>query len=196
MLTSLADEVLGLLRAAAVRTEALARAAELACPALCGRCCLANEVESTVLEMLPAARELLRRGEAEAWLARLAAPGLPARCVLYSPLTADGTRGRCSLYERRPSVCRLFGFAARRDKHGRPELVACAVHREERPGETARAASLVAEGFPAAVFADEHVAIAAVHPTLGTELLPINVALARALEALALEERLRAEQGG
>ena len=46
----------------------LQAATGLQCPPGCGQCCENPEVESSPLEMVPMALELIRRGDAAAWL--------------------------------------------------------------------------------------------------------------------------------
>jgi len=175
-------------------TGGLRERAGLACPPGCGACCLSPEVETTALELRPLARELARAGRAGALLAELArrASAGDARCVLYAPEPGDARRGRCTAYGLRPLVCRLFGFAARRDRAGRLELVACRTMRAWDPAAVSRAERDVAAGGTAAVLPDEAHALAAEFPDAGARRLPINAALARALERELLRCRLRA----
>lgn len=197
MLGPLVDEVLHQLRDLDPRTEALSRGTGLRCPAGCGACCLSPEVESTVLELLPAARELLRSGEVEAWLARLGRGEGSTRCVLYAPEVGDERSGRCALYPVRPAICRLYGFAARRNRRGVLELLVCRVHRSSAVEEVERAKRRIEEDGEVVVLSDVHFDLAALHPGLGSKLMPINDALRSALELLALEERLAsAERAG
>jgi len=150
-----------------------------------------------VLELLPAARELLRSGEAGVWLARLGRGDGSTRCVLYLPEVGDERRGRCALYPVRPAICRLYGFAARRNRRGELELLTCRVHRSSAREEVERAKRRVEEGGEVTVLPDVHFDLAALHPGLGSKLLPINEALRSALELLALEEWLAsAERAG
>lgn len=145
---------------------------------------------TTVTELMPLAEEAVRRGEAEGMmvLARDAGPG---RCVLYAPAGPD--LGRCTVYELRPMICRLFGFAAVRNKRGEGELAGCKVHRRVAPEAVARAEELIAGGYRPPLFA-EYQEQATVHGTCATnELVPINVAIARAMERALFVAEL---QGG
>jgi len=168
--------------------ERLRERTGLACPPRCGACCLSPEVETTERELAPLAAELVRTGHALGVLAeleRLATAG-ELRCALYAPDDGDPRRGRCSAYAWRPLICRLFGFAARRDRHGRPELAACRVMREADPATVAAAVRHVEAGGEVAVFAD-HAAAAATEP-----LRPINAALRAAIERAGMRARLGA----
>jgi len=164
----------------------------LACPDGCGACCRSPEVEASPAELAPAADALVRAGEASAVLAEIErrAALADARCVLYRPDPADDRRGRCALYAERPFLCRLFAFAARRDRHGRPELVACATMRAAAPTTVAAACADVASGGAAPVFGDALRALAASVGESTTRRGPINAALREALLRALLRRQL------
>jgi uncharacterized protein len=161
--------------------EAFEGATGLRCLAGCGACCETPEVETTALELLPLAFELVRAGTAEAWLQRArAAAG--QRCVNY--LSDPGTpgKGRCEAYGGRPAICRLFGSTAR-IRDGRTELVTCRVKRRETPDRVAAAEAAI---DVAPLLADLARTVTSLDPVLGRERLPINEALARAIERVGL----------
>ena len=67
------------------------------------------------------AEELIRLGRAEETLKLLevamSGPTSDLRCVFYEPHGEPSLgKGRCTMYQARPLVCRLFGFAATRAK--------------------------------------------------------------------------------
>ena len=101
-------------------TGAFQAAAGIACPPGCGKCCTTPTIEATVAECLPMARRIVARGDGERTLARLSE--LSARgdhtCVFYAATGGSDWMGRCTEYETRPPICRLFGFSARRRKDG------------------------------------------------------------------------------
>lgn len=163
-------------------TAAFAGLSGLACPAGCGACCLSPEVETTELEMRVMADHLWNCGAAEAVLERLEAADAPGSCVLYQPETGNARRGRCGHYAQRPTLCRLFAFAAVRDKAGGNRLAACRVHREADPAGVARAEEAVAAGrWTAPLFSRVAEALWDIDPELGSVRRPINEALRRAL---------------
>jgi len=103
----------------------------LRCLDNCGQCCLKPDIEATVLEMLPLALSWFDRGIAEEkleWLKTQDAAG----CPLYERLNDSGTQGRCSEYDKRGMICRMFGAAARRDKSGQPQLSVCRLIKQQR----------------------------------------------------------------
>lgn len=102
----------------------------LACPSECGACCLVPTIEASPLEMLPTAIALFDQGRAFQVLQDIeSAPSL--QCVFYKKSSFDGSLGRCTSYETRPSICRIFGVAARKNKTGNRELSACRVLKSE-----------------------------------------------------------------
>lgn len=187
------------LATAAEATEAFSAAHGLHCPPGCGACCLSPEVECSVTEWGPLVRELVREGRAEAVLAQLHAQLASGSsvCVFYAPEDGDPRRGRCQVYGLRPMICRLFGFSARRDRDGTPELVSCRVMREQDPAAVAAAAQAVREGAPAPVMGDLMGAVLTEAPGTDGRMLPINEALRVALERALLRVRFEAaEQTG
>lgn len=167
-------------------TRAFSERHAMACPPGCGACCHSPSVEATEAELAPLVTRLLESGESgklRAVLAERDAAG-DRRCALFVPEGDSPTRGRCSAYRDRPSICRLFAFAARRDGDGRPELVTCRTLRAADPLAVSRAERDVAAGGPVLFYSDHSLADAAAGSA--GELRPINLALAGALERAEL----------
>jgi len=162
----------------------------LVCPDGCGACCESPSIEATVLELLPLAAAAWDEGRADALLADLAGLDDPLRCVLYESAGRGPGFGRCRDYAHRPSVCRLFGAAAFRHGSGRLELVTCRVRREQDPVAIAHAEAHLAAGLDAPVFSDHGFRQSTLDPALGAERMPINDALARALDLVGLRRQL------
>ncbi len=177
-------------------TERLSRASGLRCPPNCGACCLSPEVTASVLECLPLADHLLASGRAQDFLARFEADPTHRPCFLYEADPLDPERGRCGEYEHRPSLCRLFGFSARRRKDGSAELIACIRHKSAIP-EAVQQAQVAASREEGVAFAgDSALALAGIDPALAQPLLPINEAVAKAIERLALRHSLSSPRPG
>ena len=185
MLLELEYKVLEVYRDLDAAVAEFAARTGLACPSGCGRCCISEKVEATVLECIPLAFELFRTGQAEFILKRLEENSGERQCVLYRPdFTAAGLWG-CSQYGHRPVVCRLFGFAGYRGRDGLPRLAMCRVMKD-RSGEIG-APCLTAEDLSAMpLFSDAGLAVTALHPSLGTVRLPINKALYEALQKVGM----------
>lgn len=179
--------LLGLFSEMDSATAAFAEASGLTCPEGCGACCENPGAHATADELMPLASELVARGEAEAVLARAEAAG-QGRCIFY---TSHGPGlGRCAEYALRPTTCRLFGFAAIRNKRGQPELATCKVHQAVTPDSVARAHALVAQGASVPLFLEYQQRVQETGTSATAELLPMNVAVRRALERALLHARL------
>ena len=155
----------------------------LRCAAGCGVCCPTAEVHASVLEMLPAAHEILCRGASAFWLDRIEAEGTDGVCVFYANHRAPDAPGHCGLYAFRPTVCRLFGFAAVRIRTGAHELSICKQVKRQCPEAAAAARSLQGD---APCFADVGVRVSSLDISSGTRLMPINEALRGAILRLGL----------
>ncbi len=168
------------------QTAEFRKATGLYCIPGCGQCCESASVKVMVIELLPAAEELFSRGEAESWLERLGSVREAERCVFFQPDPLIPGNGRCQLYAFRPSVCRLFAFAAIKNKHGRVELVTCRRLKEERSFYVKAAQETISEGLAAPSFDSFSIKIAALEPSFGRWRVPINRALRLALERYGL----------
>ncbi len=168
------------------QTAEFRKATGLYCLSGCGQCCASASPEVMVIELLPAAEELFSRGEAQPWLERLGSVGEAERCVFFQPDPLIPGNGRCQLYAFRPSVCRLFAFAAMKNKHGKAELVTCRRLKEERPIAVKAAQEAISEGLATPSFDSFSIKIAALEPSFGRWRVPINRALRLALERYGL----------
>jgi Fe-S-cluster containining protein len=177
---------LALYRDADALTEQVSHGAGLACPPGCGACCVRTPPHVSVADMAPIARAAIAAGEAEALYERAKATGA-GPCVLFAP---GQLPGGCTVYAIRPVICRLFAFAAVRDKHGALEVAVCREHTAADPAAPGRARAYLAAGGAAPVFAD--LQLEAHDPDDGpAELIPINEALVAALERELLRARYR-----
>jgi Fe-S-cluster containining protein len=155
----------------------------LRCLPGCGTCCDTEEVEATVVEVIPLCWQILLSREEEKYLSAIAEMEElgSQRCVIHDPAPSREAGGYCSLYEFRPLVCRLFGFAARRDKKGGLEFVACKWLKNATPEAVKRAHFGLGSGLPVPVYQDAFMRVASVNPAMGFRRLPINRAIKEAL---------------
>ena len=174
-------------RAADDAIAAFQAATGLACPPGCGACCEEQTPFVRIADMEEIAAAHVARGIGEQTLDRALAAGDERPCVIYEP---GRLPGGCTEYELRPTLCRLFGFGAVRDKHGKAALAACRVHKRETPEAAARAIAFVDGGGAAPMIADWQAAADAASDDGDMRLMPINVALARALERALLRDQL------
>ncbi len=134
-----------------------------------------------MLAALPAARWALAMGMEERLL-EAAGERKEGPCVFFD---LHG-RGHCAVYPLRPLICRLFGFAAVRDKHGQPSYRPCR-----------RMMGCWAPGAPPPVYADLAQRLEQRYPPLGSQHLPLNLAFLQAAQWLSLRlPRARARAPG
>lgn len=96
----------------------------------CGKCCLYPEIESTVLECLPAAVKIYQDGKLDEWIQKLEQE--PTRCAFWEGNSTTGV-GKCLSYETRPTVCRVFGAFGTFDKNQKVTLKVCREIRNHIP---------------------------------------------------------------
>ncbi len=158
----------------------------LQCPPGCGKCCTSVKVEATVLEMLPLAQELFRQGEWSRWLEHIAAAEDDRKCVFYQPDPLVSENGRCLIYPWRPTLCRLFGFAAVKNKNGLPEAVICEPQKKNTADIVAAVRAAVLNGLSIPKFTDFSIQISACDLCSENRPMPINRAARLALEKYGL----------
>jgi Fe-S-cluster containining protein len=170
----------------------------LRCVQGCGACCNSSKVEAMPVEMLPAVAELFRREEAEQWHERLMTGRYDfERCLFYSPEPVVPSNGHCLMYTWRPSVCRLFGFAAFTGKHGRAEFEACRWLKAASPDLLASARKEIARGLDVPLLSQYSVQIFGQDATRLNRVVPINRAIRLAMERYALHlDMARREREG
>jgi Fe-S-cluster containining protein len=162
----------------------------LVCPERCGHCCENGRVETTELEMLPMAVDLVQNGEAERFYDAADKLDFEGRCVFYEPDPGRPGLGRCGRYELRPLICRLFAFSGNADKYGRTRLIVCGIIKDADPLRAQRAIELVErEQFKPPVMAAYVMKASLADPELAREQLPINLALKRAIDRVWLHRK-------
>ena len=161
-------------------------ATNINCIKECGICCRNWWVEATILEVLPVANEIyVRHMEDELFSSIQEKDGREdVNCVLFVPDTLHEENGSCAYYEWRPLICRLFGFAARRDKNNQIDWATCKIIKNRIPNEIQRAKMGISAGLKIPVYQDAFFRIASLHPGMGYQRFPINQALKKALEYL------------
>ena len=158
----------------------------LHCPDGCSSCCMSRQVEASILELLPLALEIYSRRDEEDVIRSIQEKEKEQdlRCVLLLREPLLDVKGSCSYYDFRPLLCRLFGFALRKNKYNRPEFSPCNIIRSIDPAGVKRAEIAVSEGLKCVIYPEAFMRIASINPDLGYRLLPINQALKGAIEHL------------
>ena len=158
-------------------------ASGLNCLVGCGKCCNNPEVEASVLEMFPRALRILDENKLEEWMDKLEEPAQD-HCLMYEPHSPDGSKGQCGVYKERPSLCRMFGVAGFYNKHQEVTLSVCKLIREKYPDLTKIRESEVSDKTPMLITWSYR--LAQIDPGLIQDRMPINQALKKALERIAL----------
>ena len=152
----------------------------------CGQCCENPAVETTVLEMLPLAFSLWRTDKALFGLESAEKTNRLGRCVFYRPDPRVPGNGRCGCYSFRPLICRLFGFSAVPNKNRRSVWVTCLRIKKEYAQTVKKVQEKIDEGFFIPIMNSYSMRIFGVDPSLGGRQLPINGAIAAAIEKVGL----------
>jgi uncharacterized protein len=153
----------------------------LHCKAGCGKCCFKPDIEATILEFLPFAHHLYQRDDAYAWLDKLQASDQEV-CHILNPTQAGA--GLCSEYPYRGLICRLFGYSARVNKYGAPELVTCQIIKTEQQGAYEQTQQKIAGGDPLPVMNQYYMQLHAIDPELARNFYPVNQAIRKAIETV------------
>ena len=184
-----------LFQKADAETELFATNSGLKCKTGCGHCCENPNIETTVLEMIPVALDLLRRNESREVLNRLTDSQPSGVCTFYRRDPFKKDHGRCSIYPFRPLICRLFGFSATMDKHQQNIFMTCQVIKDLYPEEYEKVSAAVkADRLPIARLRDFSMKVFSIDPVLGNKRLPINDALRIALEKIGLFLDLKSQK--
>ena len=154
----------------------------LQCIPGCGKCCLKADIETTVLEFLPAAWSLYRSGKYPDLITRM--DHITDKvCVFYNPF---GEEGCCSVYGERGLICRLFGFSSRVDKYGDCILVTCnAIKNMNRKPGFDKAVGLAPE------ISSCYMKLYGIDPGLSMPYFPINESIRKALDIVLLNTQYR-----
>lgn len=156
---------------------------KLHCLTGCGQCCTNPTMEASPLEFLPWAFHMFLIGKAEDTLKEVNAKEKHTVCHIYSPLNLiDSTMGNCSNYKYRGLICRLFGYAATRDKYGQQRLVTCKIIKENQATLYQEANEAINNGLYVPMFTDYYMQLNQIDFHLGSKVVPINKALKLALE--------------
>jgi Fe-S-cluster containining protein len=168
----------------------------LHCLSGCGKCCSKPDIDASPLEFLPWALHLFLNGQAEEILTELNNSTL-STCHIYRPLALlEEYNGSCSNYRYRGLMCRLFGYAATRDKYGELRLAICKIIKENQLENYNNTEEAINKGLYVPIFTDYYMQLAQIDYRIGTTLLPINDALKMAIEEVLQYYAYRPFPGG
>lgn len=169
---------------------------KLDCLTGCGKCCSKPDIDASPLEFLPWAFYIFLNGKAEETLAELNDSTITS-CHIYRPLALlEEYNGSCSNYRYRGLICRLFGYAASRDKYGELRLATCKIIKEDQLKNFNATEEAISKGLYVPIFTDYYMQLAQIDYKMGTTLLPINEALKMAIEEVLQYYAYRPFPGG
>jgi uncharacterized protein len=158
----------------------------LHCISGCGKCCSKPDIEASPLEFLPWAFHLFLNGLAQKTLTELQNTS-NSICYIYQPLSLlDNHKGSCGNYKYRGLICRLFGYAANRDKYGQLRLATCKIIKEDQTLSCKSTEEAINNGLYVPIFTDYYMKLNQIDFRLGNTILPINEALKIAIEQVLL----------
>jgi hypothetical protein len=168
----------------------------LHCLAGCGKCCSTPDIDASPLEFLPWALHLFLNGKAEEMLVELDSSSISS-CHIYRPLSLlEQHNGSCSNYRYRGLICRLFGYAASRDKYGELRLATCKIIKEDQQENYKNTKEAISKGLYVPIFTDYYMQLSQIDYRLATTILPINEALKIAIEEVLHYYAYRPFPGG
>lgn len=154
---------------------------KLYCRSGCGKCCSTPDISASPLEFLPWALHIFKTNKADEMLAELANKS-NSYCLLYQTTETNRNNGSCSNYKYRGLICRLFGYAASRDKYGELRLSTCSIIKEEQTENYNKTQEAITNGLTIPVYTNYYMQLAQIDPRMAENVLPINKAMKMAIE--------------
>ncbi|HZL08390.1 MAG TPA: YkgJ family cysteine cluster protein [Prolixibacteraceae bacterium] len=164
-------------------TELFGKQSNLKCLTNCDLCCRKKGLEANVLEFLPLAYHLYKNNLHETALDLLETD--PEHCINLAKNQISGKTAGCSAYEYRGLVCRLFGFSAVKDRHGKLAVYTCSHVKKEYPEEFKKATELINSGMNIPMVTDFYYQIYCIDSLMANDYNLINVSIRKAIEKVA-----------
>jgi uncharacterized protein len=158
----------------------------LHCLTNCGACCKKPDIEANIIEFIPLAYQLYLEGKLETMLETIEQRDEQTLCINFSPFNIDSNSGYCNQYKNRGLICRLFGFSASRDKFGQHLLVTCKLIKESQSAIVEKINNDLKKGKKIPVISQYYEKLRNVDYNLSDQLYPINTAIKKALEYVAM----------
>lgn len=153
----------------------------LGCVAGCGACCTKADIEATVLEFLPFAYYCMVEDKAQEVLEKLENQS-SSICHLLQMAVVGSNKGLCADYVYRGLICRLFGYAAARDKYGNLRLVTCNKIKEQQAKLYTESVEKIKAGLEVPVMSQYYSRLSNIDQELTRKFYPVNKAMEKALE--------------
>ena len=150
----------------------------------CGQCCTKPDIEASIMEFLPLAKQYYDEGMADQMYDLLQQDPADPICINFKRHALQEDRGLCTQYTHRGLICRLFGYSARINKYGKNELVTCSRIKNESTAAYQKGALHVEEGGDVPVMSHSYRQLQAIDFELSNQRLPINKAMLEALKTV------------
>ncbi|HKM92180.1 MAG TPA: YkgJ family cysteine cluster protein [Prolixibacteraceae bacterium] len=152
----------------------------LHCPSGCATCCHGQKVSAAPLEFLPYAYSLYKLGLLEHQYWELKTSSIEGCFII------DRVNGRCSHYETRGLICRLFGNAAMVNREGHKAFSACRILKDQ-VSTLPTFDSILQNSAP--VYSDFYMRLRNIDTTYGSMMIPVNQAILKAMEIVYYNTR-------
>lgn len=162
--------------------DAFSKTSGLQCVSTCGGvCCQNKSVAVPPADLLPLALEIIKENRSEEVLMKLNEEQDQA-CMFYK-------LGKCSVYQNRATLCRLFAFSSVYNKQGQKTLSVCSYIKENQNTEfdqetINKSANIV----------DWSIQVSSLLPNWDSSCLPFNKALKYALEKVILSTQYESKE--
>lgn len=160
--------------------ESFKKDTQLNCIAGCGFCCTKPDIEATVIEFLPLAYYYFITHQA--WEKLVHLKEYPQSTCIVFQQGHQKDAGFCTSYQYRGLICRLFGFSARKNKHGENEFTTCKKIKEKEPQKFIDAYLKVKNGTKAPIMGQYYLRLIKVDLEAAHKFYPVNIAIQKAIE--------------
>ena len=155
---------------------------KLTCISNCNYCCTKADIETTIIEFLPAAYHLFITDEYNQVLDNIENK-TDESCVFFNPFNPSGA---CTYYAHRGMLCRLFGFSRKTGKDGSLILTTC------KPLKASiDLASIQPTLKHAPELANYYLKLFGIDQKLSVQYFPINQSIRKAIEIVVLHFQYR-----
>jgi uncharacterized protein len=165
-------------------TSSFTNQSGIKCPSGCTKCCHGKNVSAAPLEFLPYAYHLYQQGTLEDRFWELKTSS-PEACFLVEGQKEE-LNGRCTVYQYRGLICRLFGSAAMIIKEEKKSFSGCSILKEQS---LTLPAFEVAVQIAAPVYSDFYMQLRNIDNTYGSMMIPINMAILKSMEIVYYNTR-------
>jgi len=164
---------------------------EVRCPSGCNKCCHGQHVSAAPLEFLPYAYHLYKTNQLEDKYWELKEKE-GVSCFLVEG-EENSLNGKCSVYEHRGVICRLFGNCASVNRNGMKSYSACTILKEQIVDKE-KFNSILQTSAP--IYTDYYMKLRAIDNTNGAMMFPINIAIIKAMEIVYSNTRNKRKKVG